>query len=339
MSIPRNDETRRRGGNAPRTIMAHGPRARLAPGRGDRAAARRAVLGALAFSLVLAVAPNAAANPFLGGDASVPAAPAVASGGQGAFVSLQLSFRDRAGEVISSFREHPSVEGLVVLVLVSFGYGMLHAAGPGHRKTVVFSLFLSRKAAPWEPAAAGFLSAAIHGATGGGLIAVLAIIRGTIASLAETSSLVAWFDAGTFALLLFLSAILAIRKTLDLARGKAEHHRHGREETKSLYGIVAAASAVPCPGAIMILLFALYLDAVWLGVLALTVMSLGMGVVVSAAGYLAWFGRERLFTNLKGRERGVALAAGLMELFAYILVFALSLYALLPALSSLAAGV
>jgi ABC-type nickel/cobalt efflux system permease component RcnA len=47
----------------------------------------------------------------------------------------------------------------------AFLYGILHAPGPGYRKTVIFSLYLARKAPAWEPAGTGSLLAVLYAGT------------------------------------------------------------------------------------------------------------------------------------------------------------------------------
>jgi len=247
----------------------------------------------------------------------------------------------------------------VAFLGAAFVYGALHAAGPGHRKTVVFSLFLGRRAASWEPAAAGFLSAGIHAAAGVLVILVLSLARGAAASLGEAERVGAWLDGGTFGLLILFSLALAAAKLIRMLRsdradpgpdkdpeeGEPSTHRAPSESRapglrgrkRGLYGTVAVASLVPCPGATLLLLFAIYAGHPGLGAAGVLAMSIGMGLVISAAGYLAWFGREGMFRGLKNRQALVALASDLLELVSYLAVLAFSLYVAWPFFAGLAA--
>jgi ABC-type nickel/cobalt efflux system permease component RcnA len=92
---------------------------------------------------------------------------------------------------------------------------------------------------------------------------------------------------------------------------------------------------VPCPGATMLLLFALYAGLPLLGAAGVIAMSLGMGVVISSAGYLAWFGREGLFSRLKSNERTIGIAADLLEMLSYTMVLGFSLYMAWPVMAAL----
>ena len=306
------------------------------------------VLSTIFATLILLGPVSAAANPFLGGDAGSAPAPVAVSGGAGPFAALQLAFRDRVGEALTSFKDNPAPSALVALLLGAFVYGLFHAAGPGHRKTVLFSLFLTRRAKAWEPLAAGFLSAGVHAATGIAVIAAFSLLRGAVASLAQVDGAGIYLEGFTFAALALVAALLAVRTVWGLATGRGHGHGghshgghghdvHGNDEPerRGLYAIAAVTSLVPCPGATMMLLFALYLDLATLGILAVLAMSAGMALVVSGAGYLAYFGREGLFLRFKEKEKAVGVISELLELGSYLFLLTFSLSAAWPFLASI----
>lgn len=307
----------------------------------------------LALSILMLAAASGRANPFLGAADSAAPAPVAVSGGAAPFAATQLSFRDKVAAAFSAFKEaEDGAAGSAALGAIlagAFAYGLLHAAGPGHRKTVVFSLFLARKARWWEPLAAGFLTAGIHAAVGVSLVGILSLLSGAVASLAGVEGMRIWMEGITFAVLALVALILAIRTVRGLLAGKTHSHGphgpHGVTEEDGedgvaggkLYAFAAVSSLVPCPGATMLLLFALYLDLPLLGVLGVLAMSAGMAIVISAAGYLSWFGRSTLFHRLKARERTIGLISSWLELGSFLFMFSLSLYAAWPFLASLTA--
>lgn len=280
----------------------------------------------------LALAVPAQASPFYGSPddgIATPASPAL--GRPGLFVGLQLEMRERMALAFNRTSEGPVA--LLVLLGLTFAYGVLHAAGPGHRKTVVFSMFLGSRARFWEPLAVGFLSAAVHAGTGAILILVLSLIRGAAASFGTADSIMVWMDGGSLLILALLTLILIGFKLRELITG--HHHHHHESGGKGRYGMIMVASVVPCPGTIMVLLFALYLDALLLGLAATGAIALGMGFVVSASAYLAWFGREGLFSRIKASEHSMARFSGFLELGSYALVLVFSLTAVRPFVLSL----
>jgi len=131
-------------------------------------------------------------------------------------------------------------------------------------------------------------------------------------------------------------AVLAIYLILHTLRRLFTHSKHEhRTRGGTIYSILALASLVPCPGTIMVLMFALYMNKPWLGIMAVGSMALAMGLVVSAAAYLAWFGRLGLFARLKSHETLMARVSTVFELFSYSLILVFSLYSAWPFLQSL----
>ena len=293
---------------------------------------------AAAACLILFALVAAAANPFLGSEqgAAAPTIRAPSSSGPASLIALQIAFRDKAADFLSAFKADPRFSTVAAVLLVAFLYGILHAAGPGHRKTVVFSLFISRKAATWEPLAAGFLSAAVHAASGIAVVAVLSLLRGIVAPLSDTQSASAYLEAGTFIALIALAAALAVGKIAAMVRnrGGCAHGNGAANRKLGLYGIVVVTSIVPCPGAVIMLLFALYLDLAAVGIAGVFAMSFGMGLVISVAGYLAYFGRAGLFARLKGKESLVGTVSDVMELGSYLIVLGFSLFMVWPFIST-----
>jgi len=272
---------------------------------------------------------SAKANPFLSGESAESSAPVLrAPTSAGPAISLQLDLREASVRAVRAFADDPSLGTLFLLLGSAFLYGVLHAAGPGHRKTVVFSLFLGRKAAVWEPLAAGFLAAGVHAATGIAIVLGLSVLRGAVARLSDTERLGIYFDASTFAIMGLLALVLLLLKLLRMKSGRG--CKDGPRSEKRLYGMVALTSLVPCPGATMLLLFSMYADLLWLGAAGVLAMSVGMGTVISAAGYLAYGGRRGLFSRLKSREGLVGRISDALELFSYAIVLGFALFSLGP---------
>lgn len=283
-------------------------------------------------ALFLAAALPAVPNPFYGtrdGEAPAPAAPVIRPG---PFADAQDGQKRSLAESFERLGADSSPGAWAALIGAALLYGVLHAAGPGHRKTVVFSLFLGRGARAWEPLAAGFLSAGIHAASGGAVLLILSLLRGVLASFVQTERMILWMDGLTLAALGALGFFLLAGAIRRLIRGESHEHRAGGG---GLYSLLAVSSLVPCPGAVLVLIYALYRRAFLAGLAAFLAMSLGMGIVISGAAYLAWFGRTGFFSVLKSRERQIARVSAALEAASYALILAFALISARPFLASL----
>jgi len=294
----------------------------------------------------------AGANPFLSGSSSSegaavqpqPVRPPVLQG-PGELGALQMKIRNRLAEIfVPSGQATPALRA--ALLLTALAYGFLHALGPGHRKTVVFTLFLSRKTRWWEPAAAGFLSAGAHGGMGIFLILLLRMLN-PLSLLQDTENASRYLEGGTYLALALVGTVFLAGALKQLIRGEHRHHHDGGNHgagtvargSRGIYLTVLTASLFPCPGSILILLFSLSLGEIGWGILAVLFLSLGMGVTITGAALLARTGREGLFRRLGAREKGAARLSAALESGAYLFLVGFSLWMAAPfALSLFPAG-
>lgn len=220
------------------------------------------------------------------------------------------------------------------VILASFLYGILHAIGPGHRKTIVFSLYIARKAAWWEPAFTGFALSALHG---GCAILLMLIFKGVSGSIAaETDMWATYLEGFSYILVIATAFVLLIKETFEFTKTYKlrnvvcdSNKNLIIENGKSLIPFLISG-AYPCPGAILVLVLSFTLDILPLGIIAVLCMSLGMSIPIIGAGYLAWFGRKGLFSVLKEKQHITAIVAYAIETFGYILLIGFSIYIGLP---------
>lgn len=188
------------------------------------------------FALLLLITPLAAAqptNPFTGsappeaaeGDASAQQQPSGGSALSLRLSRLQGELQQRMSAFIRALQGERS--GLVWASLLGLGalYGVVHTLLPGHRKTVLFSYFMSEDARPIHGVLAGVSLAILHAG------AAIAIVLGSY-WLIETSLNVAVTRANEIVQNLSAWMIVALGSLFLV--GKVRHalaHSHHREET------------------------------------------------------------------------------------------------------------
>jgi ABC-type nickel/cobalt efflux system permease component RcnA len=280
----------------------------------------------LLLGIVLAVLlafPLAAQDPFRAGRPAAPVAPkeAPATGFIATIAETQKRLNDELARQLRLFNA-PDGRGAALAVLaLSFLYGVLHAAGPGHGKAVVASYLLARREDWRHGVLVGAGISLVQGLSAILAVAVLAAVLGVAQrEILGSSALV---ETVSYALVTVIGLHLLWRAVMghDHQHHGGDHHHHHAPPRRdgSWWRMVLAAGLTPCASAIIVLLFALANGVLAAGIAAALAMSIGMGMTVSAIGIATVFGRravERLAGSVPSIgprvERGVALGGALL---------------------------
>ncbi len=210
----------------------------------------------------------------------------------------------------------------MLILGLAFFYGVLHAAGPGHGKTVVASYFVAHHARWTSGILMGSLISLIQGVSAIVLVGTLAIVlrakqievlnRGTMVEFVSYGLIVA-IGVWTF----YRAATGELHPHHE---GGGNHHGHPADHHHKLDPrLILATGLTPCASAIIILLFALANSAFGLGVIAVTVLTVGMAVTISTIGVAAVLGRRAVIAVIDKAgmethrlERGLAMAAAVV---------------------------
>ncbi|XKH59802.1 nickel/cobalt transporter [Halomonas sediminis] len=204
---------------------------------------------------------------------------------------------------ITELSREPSSAAWTTLLGVSFGYGVFHAAGPGHGKAVLATYLATHGGAVRRALGLSFAASLLQGVTAIALVMVLVHGLGWVTRQAMGS--VAWVEQGSFLLVAGLGLWLcwrAVRQLHRAYRHSADTHDHDHDhddnshccggahhiepsqalDWRTALMTVGAIGMRPCSGAVLMLGAASLLGQFAVGVAAVLVMSLGTALTVSA---------------------------------------------------------
>jgi len=259
-------------------------------------------------------------------------------------------------EAIGALKRAPSATTWSVLLGVSFGYGVFHAAGPGHGK-VVLSTYLASQGGAWRRALGlSVLAALLQGVMAIAIIGVLVFGLGWLTRQAMGS--IDQAELVSFVIVSLVGLWLCLRSLRRLWRSRhadspapgdihgqgqkhEQHHTHGAHcgcghdhhvnpATASDWRValmtVLSIGIRPCSGAVLLLGASALLGQFGKGVVAVLAMSAGTALTVSSLALLSVLARDWVKHHLKPAAGGrqwqawIGLAGG-----ALILVLGLSL--------------
>lgn len=177
---------------------------------------------------------------------------------------------------------------------ICFIYGMLHALGPGHGKSIVVGYFIARRGRWRQGVALGAGITVTHTMSAVLLLFVLyAIFKATVFSAFETGRI--GIEKASYALIMITGILLVILGIRDFfAQKKKEREATSSEAAlpptarwREIIGVAAITGIVPCPAVALIVLFCLLNSMVALSLLGALVICIGMTITNITFGIAA----------------------------------------------------
>lgn len=281
---------------------------------------RRLVFLVIGLTLAMWIAP-ALADPF-NGTPVVPADAGNLSLMPGAVIArlahIQMQLNDVISRQFQSVHNTGSIVAIVAILALAFLYGVVHAAVPGHGKTVVGSYFVANRARWRSGLVMGGVISLLKGLTAIAIVVVMSLFL----HLKEmtTANQDAIIGCVSYGLVVAIGGVVFWRAAMGRGcghnHGPAAHtHGHGHNEANFQRALIAVTGVVPCSSAVIILLFALANNVMGVGIAAVAAESLGMAVTVSAVGMLGIAARPVLLRVARSPTQQIERAERAVRLF------------------------
>ncbi len=207
--------------------------------------------------------------------------------------------------------------------MVSYLYGMLHAAGPGHGKTLMASYLAARPERLRVVVLMALGIGMVHILTGVSVAVVVyfflnVVLPKAMADLSLYTTKISGFMIVLVAIYMFY---MKIKHGSFHAHGHnhaSAHGLHARAARQANKFVVIAAGLVPCPGLVLVFLFCLALEIYLVGFLSAVAIGLGIATIQLIAGSAMLAARKTLLTRVEK-------ATAVLEYGAVALLFTLGL--------------
>jgi nickel/cobalt transporter (NicO) family protein len=206
--------------------------------------------------------------------------------------------------LFESIKDEKNPLTYLMLLVFAYIYGVIHALGPGHGKTLVASYFLSNERSYYK---ALFISLAI------GVVHTFSAFLLTVIIYFSVNSFLSQFLNDTVFYTTKISALIIISIAIYLLYKKYKAYKKLQEAQKKPQfsfsttphvatcscasckvdkdstdaALIISAGIIPCPGTITIFIFSLSLGLYYAGFLSAIVMSLGMSTIIFFSAILS----------------------------------------------------
>lgn len=241
--------------------------------------------------------------------------PVVRTGFLGWINAQQQAFYGALNDALSELRN--GYTALITLGVLSFLYGVFHAAGPGHGKVVISSYVLATESEVKRGIVLSVASALLQSLVAVIFVLIAGLLLGLTATQFANSTDV--IVMGSYVLVIALGLWLIVRKLFNLGHHHHVHdHSHDHDghahfvdpkrtgsTVREMAGVVFAVGLRPCSGALVVLVFALSQGVFAAGVASVFLMGLGTALTVAVLATLAILLKDAT-RLLRGRYAGIA---------------------------------
>lgn len=249
----------------------------------------------------------------------------------------QHQLRTKMAALVRQAKSGASVKPLLFLIVVAFAYGAVHAAGPGHGKAIALSYVLSQRPSYFQGMLFSNILALIHG--GSGIVFVITVrfvlqtnVVRNLATVTNITQVASYAIVACFGCAIFVHTIYKLVK-ID-AQKEQSHKNFKSQKHKNPVLLALVVGGIPCPGVIMVMLFAMSMDMIALGVILGIAISMGMALTVSIVVLIAMSVKNTsLGVIVKNSKRAIVIEYG-VELFAGLTLMILGVLFLVTSLGS-----
>jgi len=209
---------------------------------------------------------------------------------------LQKQLRAKMSAFGGDIQDNPFGSSFWLFLMLSFIYGVIHATGPGHGKTVVASYFMNRHGTVRDGILMAHLIAFFHVSSAVVIILTIYIFFKTamMSSFEEASPILYQIS---YALLCLVGVYLFSRTVYELVSGKQKEvsNSHDSPIKGGIFITALATGIIPCPGAAIILAFTIIIGILGTGLISMLFIAMGMGLTISVAAVVTILFRRAVF--------------------------------------------
>ncbi|OEU68877.1 MAG: nickel ABC transporter permease [Desulfovibrio sp. S3730MH75] len=189
-----------------------------------------------------------------------------------------------------------------LFLFFSFAYGVVHAIGPGHGKSVVCAYFISRRGTIRTAAFMSWVITLVH--VGSATVTVCLAYLLFSSGMSGFENFNHHLQTASFGLVMFIGLWLFLSTTISACKKNKEEDSTPAKcaSLKEITTVAFVTGLVPCPGAAIILVYTLSTGILWAGLIAMLFLATGMALTTSLFAFAAAKTRTAMDHAARGRK-------------------------------------
>ena len=216
-------------------------------------------------------------------------------------VFWQHQLREKMSLLLREAKSEKKIIPTLFLALFAFLYGVIHSAGPGHGKAVALSYILTCKPKLSQSLVFGNLVALTHGLSGiFFVLSVKFILHTSITSSLESVTYVTQIIS--FSLISLMGVAIVTKSLHNWFKKESTEARKQVWLFENPLATAFAVGLIPCPGVVMVMLFAISLNLTGLGIFLGSCIAAGMASTITLIVIAGMSGKSAIL-KLSGRHK------------------------------------
>lgn len=229
--------------------------------------------------------------------------------------SYLLQSMEKIKSLFASIKDEKNPMTYLLLLFFAYLYGVIHAMGPGHGKTLVASYFLANDRSYSKALFISLAIGVVHTFSAFILTVVIYYILNTL--LAQFLDNTVYYTTKVSAVIIIFIALYLIYKKYSLYKQIEEQKSKAKFEftSSSIHlatcgcssckvdknstdvALIISAGIIPCPGTTTLFIFAISTGLYYAGFVSALVMSLGMSSIIFFSALFSTLIRKKLFIS------------------------------------------
>ncbi|MFH2064298.1 MAG: hypothetical protein ABIK15_03735 [Pseudomonadota bacterium] len=235
----------------------------------------------------------------------------------------QHQLREKMSLLIRQAEQTGDLLPLLYLFMAAFSYGAIHAIGPGHGKFLAISYTFSQRVKMSQGIVFGGSIALFHGLSGIlFVIFIKELLSGSATQGLETMT--HFTQVISYSLIICVGFFILVKSALRLLRKKVSipNNLDSIQNSAPTNPVLSALiiGMIPCPGVVIVMLFAMSMGLIGLGVMLGLAISAGMAFTITAVVILTLSGKMASLSVASKNSSLSHIAEHLLEAVAGIMI-------------------
>ncbi|MBI9031448.1 hypothetical protein JEZ13_05555 [bacterium] len=226
----------------------------------------------------------------------------------------QRNLRELISQNLREFKSNRNSKVIFLSLFLAFLYGVVHSLGPGHGKVFLVSQVIGSEVKFRTVVGSSVFFAFLHSLSGLTLVVVLRLLSMKILQDSTKFSMIA--QKASFVIIIGLGVFILVKALLN----KSDEHVH--HKFNNLYLTALMIGFVPCPGSIIISVFAMRMGTYTLGLFMILAMSIGMATTLIVLNGITLYYKS-LTTRVIGNKDNIKNISRIMTIIGSVLLILL----------------